>query len=80
MSESVPAFHPDESVEFRLSAEQHVVLSEAAALLGWTVPEFILCTALDRAERDLHAQAATATPTGEDTTHAPFTVFLTTNP
>ncbi|WP_019634855.1 DUF1778 domain-containing protein [Actinomadura atramentaria] len=78
MPESVPAPR-SESVEFRISPEQHLVLHEAAALLGWTVAEYVLSTALDRAERDLHTHAATIAPPLPDPDLTPFTVFLTMN-
>ncbi|MFG2086562.1 MULTISPECIES: DUF1778 domain-containing protein [unclassified Spirillospora] len=62
MSESVrqdlPATHADEHIALRMSAEQILVIRKAAELIGWTVTDYVLSTALDRAERDLYEHAA----------------------
>ncbi|QKG26047.1 DUF1778 domain-containing protein [Actinomadura verrucosospora] len=62
MSESVrpdlPAPGTDDRIALSTSAEQLLVLRKAAELIGWTVSDFILSAALDRAERDLYEHAA----------------------
>jgi uncharacterized protein (DUF1778 family) len=62
MSESVhqdlPAPRHGDHIEFNVSDEQDLVLRKAADLLGWTVPQYVLSAALDRAERDLYEHAA----------------------
>ncbi|MFI0450558.1 DUF1778 domain-containing protein [Actinomadura sp. 6N118] len=62
MSESVhqglPASRDDNHIEFRTSEEQNRVIRKAAELQGWTVPQYVLSTVLDRAERDLYEYAA----------------------
>ncbi|MGP4027995.1 type II toxin -antitoxin system TacA 1-like antitoxin [Actinomadura sp. 3N407] len=62
MSESVrqdlPATQADDHIAFRISAEQILVIRKAAELIGWTVTDYVLSTALDRAERDLYEHAA----------------------
>ncbi|KAB2341852.1 type II toxin -antitoxin system TacA 1-like antitoxin [Actinomadura rudentiformis] len=62
MSESVhqdlPVSHDDDHIEFRTSEEQSRVIRKAAELMGWTVPQYVLSTVLDRAERDLYEYAA----------------------
>ncbi|WP_018655254.1 DUF1778 domain-containing protein [Actinomadura flavalba] len=71
MRESVPAprltLHP--------TPEQLQLLHEAAALLGWTLHQYILSTALDAAERDLHTHHTPPAPATPDPT--PFTTFAT---
>lgn len=47
-----------EHIVIEITEEQLVVISQAADLLGWTVPEYLLCAVLDRAERDLYVHAA----------------------
>ncbi|MFD0691283.1 type II toxin -antitoxin system TacA 1-like antitoxin [Actinomadura fibrosa] len=65
MSESVrpslPAA-PTDDFAFRTSAEQRLVIREAARLTGWSVRDYVLSAALDRAERDLHEHAARTDP------------------
>ncbi|GAA3950753.1 hypothetical protein GCM10023085_36780 [Actinomadura viridis] len=62
MSESVrqdlPMARSDERIELPASEEQNLVLRKAAELVGWTVPQYVLSAALDRAERDLYEHAA----------------------
>ncbi|WP_067828252.1 type II toxin -antitoxin system TacA 1-like antitoxin [Actinomadura kijaniata] len=90
MSESVrqglPSPRSDELITFPTSAEQHLVISKAAELLGWTVPQYVLCAALDRAERDLYEHAAlndppphpaVPGPDGREGAAGPLTALLT---
>ncbi|MBT2213724.1 MULTISPECIES: type II toxin -antitoxin system TacA 1-like antitoxin [Actinomadura] len=59
MSESVRQDLPAiDHIGFQTSAEQTLVIRKAAELIGWTVPEYVLSAALDRAERDLYEHAA----------------------
>lgn len=62
MSESVrqdlPATQADDHIAIRISAEQILVIRKAAELIGWTVTDYVLSAALDRAERDLYEHAA----------------------
>ncbi|RSN39978.1 type II toxin -antitoxin system TacA 1-like antitoxin, partial [Actinomadura sp. WAC 06369] len=59
-----PPVHPDlpgahdDHIHLRTSAEAHLAIRKAAALIGWTVPQYVLSAALDRAERDLYAHAS----------------------
>ncbi|QFG25495.1 DUF1778 domain-containing protein [Actinomadura sp. WMMB 499] len=53
----LPGSH-DDHIHLHTSAEQHHAIRKAAALIGWTVPQYVLSAALDRAERDLYAHAA----------------------
>ncbi|MFC4050942.1 DUF1778 domain-containing protein [Actinomadura syzygii] len=79
MSESVrqdlPAAHAD--LALRPSAEQLLVIRRAAELIGWTVTDYVLSTALDRAERDLYEAAAQDAHLSADTDPSgPFTAVL----
>jgi uncharacterized protein (DUF1778 family) len=83
MSESVrqdlPASRHTDHIELLVSEEQSHVISKAADLLGWTVPQYVLCAALDRAERDLyeHATATTRRSPGSDENAAePLVAFI----
>ncbi|QXJ24905.1 DUF1778 domain-containing protein [Actinomadura graeca] len=59
MSESVRQDLPaTDHIGFQTSTEQSLVIRKAAELIGWTVPEYVLSAALDRAERDLYEHAA----------------------
>ncbi|GAA2457185.1 hypothetical protein GCM10010191_91120 [Actinomadura vinacea] len=62
MSESVrqdlPASQPVDRIELRTTEDQILVIRKAADLVGWTVPQYVLSAALDRAERDLYEHAA----------------------
>ncbi|MFC6878949.1 MULTISPECIES: DUF1778 domain-containing protein [Actinomadura] len=60
MSESVRQDLPatEDPIEFRTTEEQNLVIRRAAELIGWTVPQYVLSAALDRAERDLYEHAA----------------------
>ncbi|MGI5168116.1 DUF1778 domain-containing protein [Spirillospora sp. CA-253888] len=59
MSESVRQGLPAiRQIELNITEEQHLVIRKAADDLGWTVPQYVLCAALDRAERDLYEHAA----------------------
>ncbi|RAY12495.1 hypothetical protein DPM19_25515 [Actinomadura craniellae] len=49
---------PSAHLAFELTEEQEFIVRRAAELLGWSVTEYILCTVLDRAERDLYEHAA----------------------
>jgi hypothetical protein len=61
MSESVqqalPIAEPDDRIEVLVSEEQDLVIRKAAELVGWTVEQYVLAAALDRAERDLYEHA-----------------------
>lgn len=79
MSESVrqglPAIHAD--IALRPSAEQLLVIRKAAELIGWTVTDYVLSTALDRAERDLYEAAARDIgPSPETDPTGPITAVL----
>ncbi|XRQ03619.1 DUF1778 domain-containing protein [Actinomadura welshii] len=84
MSESVhqdlPATHADGHIALRTSAEQLLVIRKAAELVGWTVTDYVLSTALDRAERDLYEHAAaleaTAPATNETDPADPYIALL----
>lgn len=56
--QDLPAARRLEQIEIHTTEEQDLVIRKAAELVGWTVPEYILCTILDRAERDLYEHAA----------------------
>jgi hypothetical protein len=43
---------------FQTTEDQDLVIRKAAELQGLTVPQYILCAVLDRAERDLYTAAA----------------------
>ncbi|GAB3667172.1 hypothetical protein GCM10027589_32760 [Actinocorallia lasiicapitis] len=43
---------------FGATEEEANIIRKAAELQGWTVGQYILSTVLDRAERDLHTDAA----------------------
>ncbi|MDL4818868.1 type II toxin -antitoxin system TacA 1-like antitoxin [Actinomadura opuntiae] len=62
MSESVrqdlPAPGADGRIVLGTSAEQLLAIRKAAELIGWTVDDYVLSAALDRAERDLYEHAA----------------------
>jgi uncharacterized protein (DUF1778 family) len=45
-------------IGIRTTTDQDFVIRRAAELSGWTVGEFVLSAALDRAEREVHAHAA----------------------
>ncbi|MEU8797046.1 DUF1778 domain-containing protein [Spirillospora sp. NPDC048819] len=82
MSESVrqdlPASQADDHIAFRTSAEQILVIRKAAELIGWTVTDYVLSAALDRAERDLYEHAAAleaAAPADPDPTD-PYVALL----
>ncbi|MFD0904716.1 type II toxin -antitoxin system TacA 1-like antitoxin [Actinomadura sediminis] len=53
----LPGAH-DDHIHLHTSAEEHLAIRKAAALIGWTVPQYVLSAALDRAERDLYEHAA----------------------
>ncbi|WUH96881.1 DUF1778 domain-containing protein [Spirillospora sp. NBC_00431] len=80
MSESVRQNLPatDDLITVHPSADQLLVIRKAAELIGWTVTDFVLSAALDRAERDLYEHAAAleaAAPTETDPT-GPYTALL----
>ncbi|TMQ93519.1 DUF1778 domain-containing protein, partial [Actinomadura soli] len=69
---------PDDHLTVRPSPDQLLVIRKAAELIGWTVTDFVLSAALDRAERDLYEHAAAlapATPAETDPT-GPYTALL----
>ncbi|WP_433326672.1 DUF1778 domain-containing protein [Spirillospora sp. CA-294931] len=82
MSESahqdLPVIRNDDRIELGTSGEQHLVIRKAAELLGWTVHQYVLSAALDRAERDLYEHAAAERgPTPEpDDPPEPFTAVV----
>jgi len=45
---------------FQTTEDQELLIRKAADLQGLTVDEYLLCTVLDRAERDLYTHAATS--------------------
>jgi uncharacterized protein (DUF1778 family) len=81
MPESVRKDLPaTEHIAFRISDEQSLAIRRAAELIGWTVTEYVLSAALDRAERDLYEHAAAAEPPADPTAPdpaAPFVALLT---
>ncbi|NEA29843.1 DUF1778 domain-containing protein [Actinomadura bangladeshensis] len=79
MPESVRQDLPaTEHIAFRMSDEQSLVIRKAAELIGWTVTEYVLSAALDRAERDLYEHAAaTAPPPTPPNPAGPLTALLT---
>lgn len=56
--QDLPVHSSGERLELRATAEQHLAIRKAAELVGWTVPQYVLSAALDRAERDLYEHAA----------------------
>lgn len=56
--QDLPATRRPEQLELQPTEEQKLVIQKAAELLGWTVSDYVLCAALDRAERDLYEHAA----------------------
>ncbi|GAA1833786.1 DUF1778 domain-containing protein [Actinomadura chokoriensis] len=81
MPESVRQDLPaTEHIAFRISDEQSLVIRKAAELIGWTVTEYVLSAALDRAERDLYEHAAATNPPTAPATpnpSGPLTALLT---
>jgi hypothetical protein len=83
MSESVrddlPATPADDLIALRTSLDQFLMIRKAAELIGWTVTDYVLSAALDRAERDLYehaaAQEAAPDPPAPDPT-APYVALL----
>jgi len=61
MSESVhqdlPIAASNDHIEVPVSGEQDLAIRRAAELVGWTVEQYVLSAALDRAERDLYEYA-----------------------
>lgn len=56
--QDLPAARVDDHIALPVSAEQILVIRKAAELVGWTVTDYVLSAALDRAERDLYEHAA----------------------
>ncbi|MFC5754099.1 DUF1778 domain-containing protein [Actinomadura rugatobispora] len=56
--QDLPDSQPAERIELQTTEEQALAIRKAADLVGWTVPQYVLSAALDRAERDLYEQAA----------------------
>ncbi|MQY02992.1 type II toxin -antitoxin system TacA 1-like antitoxin [Actinomadura macrotermitis] len=54
--QDLPAPRPQIALD--TTQEQELVLRKAAELVGWSLPQYVLCAALDRAERDLYEHAA----------------------
>ncbi|MFA1549452.1 type II toxin -antitoxin system TacA 1-like antitoxin [Actinomadura chokoriensis] len=78
MPESVRQDLPaTEHIAFPTSADQFLVIREAAELIGWTVADYVLSAALDRAERDLHEHAAVQAPPPAPTAATPYVALLT---
>jgi len=78
--QDLPASPDDHHIGVRTTPDQTLVIRKAAELIGWTVPEYVLSAALDRAERDLHQHAATqpADPAPPPVTPAePYVALLT---
>ncbi|WP_131737993.1 type II toxin -antitoxin system TacA 1-like antitoxin [Actinomadura roseirufa] len=78
MPESVRQGLPaDDHIVLRTSPEQHRALLRAADLIGWTLHDYVLSAALDRAERDLHEHAASQEPPPpEPQTPEPFVAVI----
>ena len=55
--QDLPAARVDDHIALPVSAEQILVIRKAAELVGWTVTDYVLSAALDRAERDLYEHA-----------------------
>ncbi|TDC78032.1 DUF1778 domain-containing protein [Actinomadura sp. 7K507] len=66
--QDLPASKADDHLAFRISAEQILVIRKAAELIGWTVTDYVLSAALDRAERDLYEHAAALEAAAPSTT------------
>jgi hypothetical protein len=47
-----------ERIGFRTSQDESLLIRKAAELRGQTVTQYVQCTVLDRAERDLYEHAA----------------------
>ncbi|MFB4310927.1 DUF1778 domain-containing protein [Actinomadura sp. GTD37] len=78
MPESVRQDLPaTEHIAFRTSADQFLVIREAAELIGWTVNDYVLSAALDRAERDLYEHAAAQEPPPDPTAATPYVALVT---
>jgi uncharacterized protein (DUF1778 family) len=56
--QDLPADPADDHITFRTTVEQFLVIRAAAELIGWSVTDFVLSAALDRAERALYEHAA----------------------
>jgi uncharacterized protein (DUF1778 family) len=68
----------NDRLELRTSEEQHLAIRKAAELVGWTVPQYVLSAALDRAERDLYEHAAVHRPEpGDGGSVEPFVAVVT---
>ncbi|MFI0354026.1 DUF1778 domain-containing protein [Actinomadura sp. 9N407] len=68
----------NDRLELRTSEEQHLAIRKAAELVGWTVPQYVLSAALDRAERDLYEHAAAGRPeAGDGGSVEPFVAVVT---
>ncbi|MCP2339692.1 DUF1778 domain-containing protein [Actinomadura rupiterrae] len=76
VEQALPAPRP-EHLEVPTTADQLLTLRKAADLLGWTVPQYVLTAALDRAERDLYEQSTPAPPTLPAEALTPYTALLT---
>lgn len=77
MPESVRQDLPATHIAFRPTADQLLVIRKAAELIGWTVTDYVLSAALDRAERDLYERAAQdAEPAAETDPAGPYTALL----
>ncbi|TDD69352.1 DUF1778 domain-containing protein, partial [Actinomadura darangshiensis] len=64
--QDLPAARADDHLTLRTSADQLLVIRKAAELIGWTVTDYVLSAALDRAERDLYEHAAAQRATAPD--------------
>lgn len=77
MPESVRQDLPaTEHIAFRISADQFLVIRKAAELIGWTVTDYVLSAALDRAERDLYEHAAAQEAPPDPTAASPYVALL----
>ncbi|MEW2358457.1 DUF1778 domain-containing protein [Spirillospora sp. NPDC029432] len=74
--QDLPTRIPGEHLELWTSEEQHLAIRKAAELVGWTVTQYILSAALDRAERDLYWHAATR-PREEGESVEPYVALVT---
>ncbi|HEV7934799.1 MAG TPA: DUF1778 domain-containing protein [Actinomadura sp.] len=50
----------DGFIGFRPTQEQERLIRKAAELSGWSISDYVLCAVLDRAEREVHEDAARA--------------------
>lgn len=74
--QDLPATGTDDHIAFRTSADQFHAIRKAAELIGWTITDYVLSAALDRAERDLHEHATCQTPPADFDPTPPYVALL----